>query len=105
MDLFGHCMEKIKGKKQEVSIILDVTIKTRNIFLLDDRSVQEQENIRNGYYKNGDYEYEIPYEKIINQTKKNFMFTEYIDKTYGPFIIDLPKLDNNDMYKFMLYIY
>ena len=29
--------------------------------------------------------------------------TEFTDKTYGPFKMEVPKLDKSDMYKFLMY--
>ena len=44
MDLFGHRMKKVKGEKQKVSVILDVTINTRYVFKIKDKTIKEYEN-------------------------------------------------------------
>ena len=44
MDLFGLRMKKVNGEKQKVSIILDVTINTRYVFKIKNKTIKEYEN-------------------------------------------------------------
>lgn len=85
-----------------MSIILEVSTETKVAFQDDKIAIKECKDKPKMTVWERD-EYFVPNKKVIGQTKKNVIFMEQVEKTYGPFVVSLPKLDDDDMYKFTVY--
>lgn len=102
MDLFETRLDKVPGKREPVSINLNVEIDTSNPKPTK-KDIKEYKELPENNLENDD-EYEIPHKKVIRQHVFQKEGKTKIDKTYGPFTVEKPiHISKMDTYKFTMY--
>ena len=113
IELFETRLNKIPGKREIVSISLDVeinhTMTSDAVEYIQNGIEQYERQPKYMRKKNGIDEFNIKYKKVIKQTFYNGnagnMGNNYIRKSYGPFTVEKPvNLSKHDIYKFAMYI-